>query len=69
SELTDVDLRKREQFYLKLQNLFSKHFHGSKLHLTGSMANGLGTVLSDMHLVLVLNDMYIESQSCDQSYS
>ena len=37
-------------------------FLGSKLCLTGSMATGLITVLSDMDLVLVLNDTYIEPQ-------
>ncbi|CAF1098176.1 unnamed protein product [Didymodactylos carnosus] len=68
-KMADVDFRQREQFYLELQNLFSKHFHGSKLHLTGSMANGLATVLSDMDLVLVLNDTYIEPQPYHQSFS
>lgn len=41
----------------------------AKLALTGSMATGLATNLSDMDLVLVLNDTYIEPQQTNTSTS
>lgn len=36
----------------------------AKLSLIGSMASGLATNLSDLDLVLVLNDTYLEPQQC-----
>lgn len=39
----------------------------AKLSLIGSMANGLATNLSDMDLVLILNDTYIEPQNLSSS--
>lgn len=40
---------------------------GAKLALIGSMANGLATSFSDMDLVLILNDTYIEPQHVSSS--
>ncbi|UJR23045.1 hypothetical protein I4U23_026071 [Adineta vaga] len=61
-KLPDEILKGREEFFKELQNMFMKNFPGAQLCLTGSMANSLATILSDMDLVLVLNDMYIEPQ-------
>jgi hypothetical protein len=42
--------------------MIDKFIVGAKLSLIGSMANGLATNLSDMDLVLILNDTYLEPQ-------
>jgi DNA polymerase sigma len=47
--------------------MFIKHFPNAKLSLIGSMANGLATNLSDIDLVLILNDTYIEPQHLSSS--
>ncbi len=50
-----------------LKNFSIEVFLGAKLCLIGSMANGLATSLSDMDLVLILNDTYIEPQHVSSS--
>jgi len=47
--------------------MFIKYFPNAKLSLIGSMANGLATNLSDIDLVLILNDIYIEPQHLSSS--
>ncbi|CAF1170292.1 unnamed protein product [Adineta ricciae] len=66
-KLPEEILKLREDFFKELETMFGKHFPGAKLCLTGSMANSLVTTLSDMDLVLVLNDTYIEPQRLPSS--
>ncbi|CAF0947367.1 unnamed protein product [Rotaria sp. Silwood1] len=61
-KITDELLKMREEFFKELEIMFVKYFPEAKLCLTGSMANNLATNLSDMDLVLILNDTYIEPQ-------
>jgi DNA polymerase sigma len=49
------------------KKIFYRFILGAKLSLIGSMANGLATSLSDMDLVLILNDTYIEPQHLSSS--
>ena len=50
-----------------LKNCFNRIIVEAKLCLIGSMANSLATNLSDMDLVLILNDTYIEPQQLSSS--
>ena len=68
-QLSDENSRKREEFFQELQSMFKKYFPQAKLSLIGSMANRLGTDLSDMDLVLVLNDTYLEPHQPSSSSS
>ena len=50
-----------------LRNLANRLNLEAKLCLIGSMANGLATTLSDLDLVLVLNDTYLEPHRASSS--
>ncbi|CAF0939318.1 unnamed protein product [Rotaria sordida] len=66
-KITNEIFQMRKEFFQELEIMFVKYFPEAKLYLTGSMANNLATNLSDMDLVLVLNDTYIEPQHLSSS--
>ncbi|CAM4749946.1 unnamed protein product [Rotaria magnacalcarata] len=66
-KITDEVFNMREGFFKELEIMFLKHFPDVKLCLTGSMANDLAAHLSDMDLVLILNETYIEPQNLSSS--
>ncbi|CAF2465536.1 unnamed protein product [Rotaria sp. Silwood2] len=66
-KITDELFKMREEFFKELEIMFIKYFPEAKLCLTGSMANSLATNLSDMDIVLILNDTYIEAQHLSSS--